>query len=1191
MSLSAAADAAISTAPSGTVITIKPAEIARQLIPMLGWPDDVTLFHHDDEGQRAGVVVKPIAKVAAAVREAMELAGERHVFAALTGVRRAFKDKTVLDGAPAVDTASYAMRGPDGGIHLIHLADSEEGLAELLERLGKDMTEDACISADVPLPYGNYTLHEDDAARLVSGEDFDVLSVDAIKAAIFGGSDDDGDGERSAESVLFDDTLVQTGTWNDAEVYGELSAEAFVDGSEYGFWPGAKVYGVFPDGILDTIIGFATARRLFTMKNQNRRDTLRGAYHMLSRHRVGTKEGQSFIGCTFSIDPGTQLLRRLAENVVLVYWLVFDFDSGQSAAEAAERFRRRAKGKTALQYSSHSNKKLLEDGSVGPEKHRLVIPLLTPFDPSKYENPKAVFSATYLAAADFFGFDCDPKCKDLPHGFHGPRHPEGGEFFVNVFAGDLFELPIVMPEDRPMAKIARKKGVALSYDVTGEAYVPGGSGVEFFRSLIGDGPDQLGYHGPIYRTICSCLHPSNGGPDADAGPIVRLLRDTIEKAVKGPGRAGSDIVRYMSDEYLTAQIASARIFIRGQIETKEAAEAAEKENFDALVAGYRASPDPKKLDIIGEELASIGRPSLTAYVRGILAAPGAGKLAVSAFDAVMKPLEVEHRERRREEAKGAATRTSEKPLVYKTEHFDVQCQLVQHGLKLANETSPHLFETDGVAKRLIKKADGKHTTEEMSWPQFKNAMNNAVVCIDDSDGRESSRRASLPEDVCSHLFGAAEFPYLLPLDRIVHTPIHSRNGTLRAEVGYDPETTCYIDLGNLHIPEVPEIPDDDDLARARDLILGNMLFDFPFSDAFGREIVNSDGNAIDDSGDGSRANAVAAVLQHFVQGLYSGATPAYLIGKPTAGTGSGYLADTTSMVSAGRRASPLALPKQEDEIEKRLTGVLIEGRAIVMFDNVTGRISSPALAAFLTAGDSFSGRRLGSSEMLDLKKRCTVIVTGNGLELDGEQRRRFVPIYLDAKTDKPGDRDPDAFRQPKLHDYMERNRGELVWACLTIVQNWFAKGQPSGTVILATFEAYCRVMGGILDAAGIDGFLSNVGLFRESQADGAGDGDDDTLFMQALYDEASRRKLLEKGFTGEIANEVAFRGDVAQFACLNIDPFERDKEGVLKRWLSRGTTLKTYRLEIDGEPKLMRFMRATPQPVTKRARWKFVPAE
>jgi len=68
----------------------------------------------------------------------------------------------------------------------------------------------------------------------------------------------------------------------------------------------------------------------------------------------------------------------------------------------------------------------------------------------------------------------------------------------------------------------------------------------------------------------------------------------------------------------------------------------------------------------------------------------------------------------------------------------------------------------------------------------------------------------------------------------------------------------------------------------------------------------------------------------------------------------------------------------------------------------------------------------------------------------------------------------------------EDSRGEfLVWAptaALTLAKAWMAAGcpEPKGITPMGSFEEYSRVIGGILQVAGVKGFLDNADEFYES---------------------------------------------------------------------------------------------------------------
>ena len=75
--------------------------------------------------------------------------------------------------------------------------------------------------------------------------------------------------------------------------------------------------------------------------------------------------------------------------------------------------------------------------------------------------------------------------------------------------------------------------------------------------------------------------------------------------------------------------------------------------------------------------------------------------------------------------------------------------------------------------------------------------------------------------------------------------------------------------------------------------------------------------------------------------------------------------------------------------------------------------------------------------------------------------------------------EPD-FLHPNLLEWVDHNRKWLIWAGLTLIQNWLAAGRPhpSGKP-LGSYQSWSSVIGGILEQAGIGGFLSNLEEFYE----------------------------------------------------------------------------------------------------------------
>lgn len=311
--------------------------------------------------------------------------------------------------------------------------------------------------------------------------------------------------------------------------------------------------------------------------------------------------------------------------------------------------------------------------------------------------------------------------------------------------------------------------------------------------------------------------------------------------------------------------------------------------------------------------------------------------------------------------------------------------------------------------------------------------------------------ARMPKDVGLDLLAAWEKP-LPVLSRIVGTPIVSADGRIVVTPGYDAGTTLYYWPSGPAVAAVPEVVTPADVARAKGLF-EEWLADFPFVDA------------------ASRANAIAITLTYIVRELIAGPTPLFAVTAPTQGTGKGLLVITAGMIMEGRPPAMTTEARSNEEWRKRFTATLVEGRALVVIDNVKRRLDSAELASILTT-ENWGDRILGKTEQVEVTNRAVWIVTGNNIELDGEIGRRTVLVRLDAMSDQPWR--GRAFRHPDLTAWVRMHREDLIWAYLVLIKNWLALGRPAFRgERLASFEQWSDVVGGVMEAAGIEGFLAN----------------------------------------------------------------------------------------------------------------------
>jgi len=300
------------------------------------------------------------------------------------------------------------------------------------------------------------------------------------------------------------------------------------------------------------------------------------------------------------------------------------------------------------------------------------------------------------------------------------------------------------------------------------------------------------------------------------------------------------------------------------------------------------------------------------------------------------------------------------------------------------------------------------------------------------------------------------FPVLI---RIVRSPIFAADGSLRTQPGYDAASKSFYDPHENFAISVPSTLSDNDVKIARDTI-DNLLFDFPFTR------------------DSERTHAVALLLLPFARELIDGPTPLHLIEKPSPGTGAGLLTDVLTTVFLGHGAATMTEGRDEDEWRKRITAKLLTHNDVVVIDNIRRRLESAALTE-----TTHEDRLLGKTETVHIPVRMVWIATGNNPALSNEITRRTVRIRLDSKVDRPWLR--EGFRHDSLREYVASEREKLVWSALVLIQNWISLGKPNGSKLLGSFENWAKVIGGIVETAGFEGFLGNLDdLYQASDAEG-----------------------------------------------------------------------------------------------------------
>lgn len=292
------------------------------------------------------------------------------------------------------------------------------------------------------------------------------------------------------------------------------------------------------------------------------------------------------------------------------------------------------------------------------------------------------------------------------------------------------------------------------------------------------------------------------------------------------------------------------------------------------------------------------------------------------------------------------------------------------------------------------------------------------------------------------------------LTGVLTTPYLGSGGAIRAEPGYHAEDKVLLLPHDLELRRVP-------VGEAVALLM-DWIDDFPF---------------VNDAG---RAHAIGLALTPLVRRIIAGPVPPVLIEAPKPRTGKTLLAQALTAPAVGW-VPVSTLADSEEERGKALFSTLLKGRPVSILDNLKGRINSPTLEAVLTAWPSYEARILGMSQDVEVQALIQWVLTTNNGEFSEDMIGRLVTIRLDRHVERPDLLDISTLKHPDIKAYTMENRARLLSAMFSLVHHWREQGRPKAppeTPYKGTFEVWRDVIGGILGAAGIRGFLQGEGVSR-----------------------------------------------------------------------------------------------------------------
>ena len=264
-----------------------------------------------------------------------------------------------------------------------------------------------------------------------------------------------------------------------------------------------------------------------------------------------------------------------------------------------------------------------------------------------------------------------------------------------------------------------------------------------------------------------------------------------------------------------------------------------------------------------------------------------------------------------------------------------------------------------------------------------------------------------------------QWPKIRRLEAIVESPVLRADGTVLQEPGYDPSTGIFLKPSCAY-PEIPARPTHDRAVAACDVLL-EVVVDFPFAN------------------DSHCAAWLAGVLTPIARYAYCGPAPLFLNDANVRGCGKSLLTDASSLITTGRAMARMTLPRDDDELRKRITALAVAGEPLILIDNIAGTFGSASLDAALTA-TSWSDRILGQTTIATLPLYATWYATGNNVILAADTSRRVVHIRLESPEESPEER--TGFRHADLLGWVRQNRPRLTMAAVEILSAYCHAGRP-----------------------------------------------------------------------------------------------------------------------------------------------------
>jgi hypothetical protein len=258
----------------------------------------------------------------------------------------------------------------------------------------------------------------------------------------------------------------------------------------------------------------------------------------------------------------------------------------------------------------------------------------------------------------------------------------------------------------------------------------------------------------------------------------------------------------------------------------------------------------------------------------------------------------------------------------------------------------------------------------------------------------------------------------------------------------------------------------------------------------------------------------AALMILLMPMLVAAGHPGVMVWANKSGVGKSLLAQLLVILKDGITAGATTLDGGPREIENQIASELNDGRSTLFIDNQRGAINSTVLEANMTVS-LIRIRGFHTQHKIERPNDVLWLLTSNDAVPTDDLLQRCIHIHLHFEGQV--ERREFAIKEDELKQFVTENREALISLLAGMVERWKDVGRPM-VKTPCRFEKCGNLIGSILHANGLPGFLSNARAEVQARSEGL---QQLTAVAERILDERKTGLLLEVGEWSEAAGLFA----------------------------------------------------------------------